>query len=120
MGGIPRIIAEPLDVEVFRPFGAKSLAECCLIVPAPAIANAVYNAVGVRVRELPITPEKVLTGLGKLLPELREEVQSAAIADSSQVKTSLTSSTPSLVPGAVSCSVRRPRSSADKISFSSV
>lgn len=48
------------------PFGAKSLAEPCLIVPAPAIANAIYNAIGVRVRELPITPEKILAGLGKL------------------------------------------------------
>ena len=52
--------------EATGPFGAKSLSECCLIVPAPAIANAVYNAVGVRVRDLPITPEKILTGLGKL------------------------------------------------------
>ena len=48
------------------PFGAKSLAEPCLIVPAPAIANAIYNAIGVRVRDLPITPEKILAGLGKL------------------------------------------------------
>lgn len=48
------------------PFGAKSLSECCIVVPAPAIANAIYNAVGVRVRELPITPEKILAGLGKL------------------------------------------------------
>jgi xanthine dehydrogenase molybdenum-binding subunit len=48
------------------PFGAKSLSEPCTSVPAPAIANAIYNAVGVRVRELPITPEKILAGLGKL------------------------------------------------------
>ncbi len=48
------------------PFGAKGLAEPCVIVPAPAIANAIYNAVGVRVRDLPITPEKILAGLGKL------------------------------------------------------
>ncbi len=48
------------------PFGAKALAEPCLIVPAPAIANAIYNAIGVRVRELPITPEKILAALGKL------------------------------------------------------
>jgi xanthine dehydrogenase molybdenum-binding subunit len=48
------------------PFGAKSLSEPCASVPAPAIANAIYNAVGVRVRELPITPEKILAGLGKL------------------------------------------------------
>lgn len=48
------------------PFGAKSLAELCLIVPAAAIANAVYNAIGVRITELPITPEKILKALGKL------------------------------------------------------
>jgi xanthine dehydrogenase molybdenum-binding subunit len=48
------------------PYGAKSLSEPCVSVPAPAIANAIFNAVGVRVRELPITPEKILAGLGKL------------------------------------------------------
>ena len=31
--------------------------------PSPAIANAVYNAVGVRVRELPVTAEKVFMGM---------------------------------------------------------
>lgn len=48
------------------PFGAKSMSELCLIIPAAAIANAIYNAIGVRIRELPVTPEKVLTALGKL------------------------------------------------------
>lgn len=48
------------------PFGAKSLSEPCVTVPAPAIANAIYNAIGVRIRELPITPEKILASLGKL------------------------------------------------------
>lgn len=48
------------------PFGAKSLAECCLTVVAPAIANAIFNATGARVRDLPITPEKILRALGKL------------------------------------------------------
>ena len=48
------------------PFGAKSLSEPCAIVPAPAIANAIYDAIGVRIRELPITPEKILAALGKL------------------------------------------------------
>lgn len=48
------------------PFGAKSLSEPCVSVPAPAIANAIYNAIGVRFRELPITPEKILGALGKL------------------------------------------------------
>lgn len=48
------------------PFGAKGLGEPPLIVPAPAIANAIYNAIGVRIRDLPITPEKILKALGKL------------------------------------------------------
>jgi len=48
------------------PFGAKSLSELCTIVPAAAIANAIYNAIGVRVKELPITPEKILRALGRL------------------------------------------------------
>jgi xanthine dehydrogenase molybdenum-binding subunit len=54
------------SVEPTGPFGAKSLSEVCVVVPAAAIANAVYNATGVRVRDLPITPEKILAGLGKL------------------------------------------------------
>lgn len=48
------------------PFGAKSLSELCVVVPAPAIANAIYNATGARVKSLPITPEKVLRALGKM------------------------------------------------------
>lgn len=41
------------------PFGAKSLGEVVVNTPAPAIAHAVYNAVGVRINRLPITGEKV-------------------------------------------------------------
>lgn len=44
------------------PFGAKSIGEVVINTPAPAIADAVYNATGVRIRELPITAEKVLFG----------------------------------------------------------
>jgi xanthine dehydrogenase molybdenum-binding subunit len=54
------------SIEPTGPFGAKSLSELCTIVPAAAIANAIYNAIGVRVKELPITPEKILQALGKL------------------------------------------------------
>ena len=45
------------------PYGAKSIGEIVINTPSPAIANAVYNAVGVRVRELPITAEKVFMGM---------------------------------------------------------
>ena len=45
------------------PFGAKSVGELVIDTPCPAIAAAVYNATGVRVRELPITPEKVAMGI---------------------------------------------------------
>ena len=45
------------------PFGAKGVGEPGLVPTAPAIANAIYDAVGVRIRDLPITPEKVLAAL---------------------------------------------------------
>ena len=45
------------------PFGAKGASETAILPGAPAIANAIYHAVGVRIRDLPITPEKVLTAL---------------------------------------------------------
>ncbi len=45
------------------PFGAKGIGEPGLVPTAPAIANAVYDAIGVRIRDLPITPEKVLAAL---------------------------------------------------------
>ncbi|MFQ5599441.1 MAG: xanthine dehydrogenase family protein molybdopterin-binding subunit [Candidatus Krumholzibacteriia bacterium] len=45
------------------PFGAKSIAEIPLDGPAPAIANALRDATGVRVHEIPLTPERVLRAL---------------------------------------------------------
>jgi len=45
------------------PFGAKGIGEPGLVPTAPAIANAIYDAVGVRIKDLPITPEKVLAAL---------------------------------------------------------
>jgi len=46
------------------PFGAKSIGEVVINTPAPAIAHAVYNAVGLRATSLPITPEKVFQAAG--------------------------------------------------------
>jgi putative selenate reductase molybdopterin-binding subunit len=45
------------------PYGAKSVGEIGIDTPPAAIANAIYNAVGVRITSLPITPEKVLSGI---------------------------------------------------------
>ena len=62
----------PIDLEFietcdsYGPFGAKGVAEPGLVPTAPAIANAIYDAIGVRIRHLPITPEKILAELKKL------------------------------------------------------
>ena len=45
------------------PYGAKGVGEMTANSPIPAIANAIFDAVGVRVDSLPITPEKVLRGI---------------------------------------------------------
>ncbi|MBV9120536.1 MAG: molybdopterin-dependent oxidoreductase [Chloroflexi bacterium] len=45
------------------PFGAKGLGETGAIAVAPAVANALYDATGVRIKELPLTPERVLEAL---------------------------------------------------------
>ena len=59
----------PHDIAVLErpapdgPFGAKGPGEMCANPVLPAVANAIFNAVGVRIDELPITPEKVLRAL---------------------------------------------------------
>ena len=57
------IIIESVDAE--GPFGAKEAGEGPLNPVIPAIANAVYDAIGVRFDETPITAEKILNALGK-------------------------------------------------------
>jgi len=49
------------------PYGAKAIAEIPINGPAPAIANAVFQATGVRVREIPLTPDRVLAALAARL-----------------------------------------------------
>jgi len=58
---IEPVVVEPGDED--GPYGAKGVGEPGLVPTAPAIANAVYNAIGVRITDLPITPEKILTAL---------------------------------------------------------
>jgi len=52
------------------PFGAKGIGEAALASVGAAISNALYNAIGIRFRELPITPEKILNALAR-----KEEAQ---------------------------------------------
>ncbi len=47
------------------PFGAKGIGNSSVINMAPAIANAIYRATGIMIKELPITPEKILRCLQK-------------------------------------------------------
>jgi CO/xanthine dehydrogenase Mo-binding subunit len=58
---VEAIIVESVDPE--GPFGAKEASEGSLAATIPAIANAIYDAVGVRLREAPFTPERVLAAL---------------------------------------------------------
>ncbi|PYV98873.1 MAG: hypothetical protein DMG86_15310, partial [Acidobacteria bacterium] len=55
------IIVESIDPE--GPFGAKECSEGSLAATIPAIANAIYDAVGIRLHEAPFTPERVLAAL---------------------------------------------------------
>jgi 4-hydroxybenzoyl-CoA reductase subunit alpha len=70
--GIPTAMEAPsiTSVEVETddpegPFGAKESGEGTQLAPAPAIINAIYDAIGVRFNSLPVTPEKVLEALQK-------------------------------------------------------
>jgi nicotinate dehydrogenase medium molybdopterin subunit len=51
------------------PFGAKGIGEPSLLPTAPAIVNAIQDAVGVRIRDLPATPEKILKALLEKQPQ---------------------------------------------------
>lgn len=56
-------VAFESSYEPTGPFGAKSIGEIVINTPLASIADAIYNATGVRIRELPATPEKVLMGM---------------------------------------------------------
>jgi CO/xanthine dehydrogenase Mo-binding subunit len=57
---LPIIVEKPYRSE---PYGAKGVGEVSLFGIAPAIANAVASAIGVRIKDLPITAEKILAQL---------------------------------------------------------
>lgn len=60
---VPDIEAEFIEIPFsLGPFGAKNIAEPAMLATAPAIANAVYHATGSRIRDLPLTLERVVLG----------------------------------------------------------
>ena len=64
---IPEIHTIVVDSEEQTgPYGAKSVSEIGLNGPAPAIANAIYDAIGIRLFKTPFTPDKILRELKKL------------------------------------------------------
>lgn len=64
VGDMPEMIIKFVENEQHDgPFGARGIAEPAMIPAAPAIANALYNALGVRVHQIPLTPERVLQAI---------------------------------------------------------
>jgi CO/xanthine dehydrogenase Mo-binding subunit len=61
MPNVDPIIVE--SHEPYGPYGAKEVGEGAIMPTIPAILNAVYDATGVRIRELPLTPECVYMAL---------------------------------------------------------
>jgi 4-hydroxybenzoyl-CoA reductase alpha subunit len=63
---MPEVFTELVeDPDPNCPFGAKEVGQGPLLPVMPAVANAIYDAIGVRIDELPITPDKVLAALEK-------------------------------------------------------
>jgi len=63
---MPEVITELIEEPDPRgPFGAKEVGQGPLLPIMPAVANAVYDAVGVRIDEIPVTPEKVMKALAE-------------------------------------------------------
>lgn len=60
---VKKIIVE--DPETTAPFGAKGIGEPVMVYVAPAILNAIYDATGVRMTEIPVTPEKLLKAINE-------------------------------------------------------
>jgi CO/xanthine dehydrogenase Mo-binding subunit/aerobic-type carbon monoxide dehydrogenase small subunit (CoxS/CutS family) len=60
----PEIVTAAVEVpHPWGPLGVKGLAEAPSLATAPAVANAIYDAVGVRLKHLPMTPERVKTAI---------------------------------------------------------
>src|SRR6266550_2380699 len=63
---MPEVITELIEEpDPHGPFGAKEVGQGPLLPIMPAVANAVYDAVGVRIDEIPVTPEKIMKALAE-------------------------------------------------------
>ena len=57
------------------PYGAKGVAEDSLCPTAPAITNAIYNATGIRITQLPVNPEHLLDAMRDLAPQRHHDAK---------------------------------------------
>jgi len=49
-----------------HPYGVRGVGEVPIVPPAAAIANAIYDAIGIRMKELPMSPDRILAAMGKI------------------------------------------------------
>jgi len=77
---VPTIVESPhIEVELIEsidpngPFGAKEASEGALAAVIPAVANAVADAIGLRLHETPITPDRVITAMVRSAREARQD-----------------------------------------------
>ncbi|HJN25265.1 MAG TPA: molybdopterin cofactor-binding domain-containing protein, partial [Rhodospirillales bacterium] len=83
---VPTMVESPdIEVKIVEsidpngPFGAKEASEGCLSGIIPAVANAVYDATGVRLFETPLTPERIINGQIKL-ERLRNKLANGGVS----------------------------------------
>jgi CO/xanthine dehydrogenase Mo-binding subunit len=66
ISAVPEIEVILVEVPSFHgPFGAKGVGEAAILPTAPAIINAISRAIGVRIRQLPASPPRVLMAIKK-------------------------------------------------------
>ena len=70
---MPTILEAPLirtlivgKPDLIGPFGAKGISEVATVPLTPAITNEIYDAVGVRIYDLPATPARILAGMRRM------------------------------------------------------
>ena len=64
---LPMIDTEIVEVpNPGHPYGVRGVGEVCIVPPPAAIANAIYDAIGIRMNELPMSPARILKAMGKI------------------------------------------------------